>query len=391
MTAADNLRYTGAPDRPRARRARGEDQRRARSRRPARRRRQAGRDLLARHAPAARPRRDPDEGRPDRDPRRADLRPRSAGDARAAGDHPQAQAATASPCCCRRICSIACRACATASRCSTTGKIALLGTVGELGRQVLGGGFNVEVEAEGHGLAQSGSRPIPGVTERRGSRARTAGGCWPTATCGRRRRPRWSTPAAGCCGCRSRSRASRPSTPATSRAISTGRAPCGVKVRPGTALGVVILKELSDHLTSARMRVLEWLVVLIALAALYGAIQQIRDVDRGGSVPVPAAVHDRARAAAVVRVVPELPGAADRDRARLRRGQRRAQPAHAVAHPGAADLSRRAAVREVPRRPVHAVDQPGRAVAAGDRARPAAARRAAERARRWRARSSSCW
>jgi ABC-2 type transport system permease protein len=40
----------------------------------------------------------------------------------------------------------------------------------------------------------------------------------------------------------------------------------------------VILKELSDHLTSVRMRVLEWLGVLVALAALYGAIQQIRDV-----------------------------------------------------------------------------------------------------------------
>jgi ABC-2 type transport system permease protein len=50
--------------------------------------------------------------------------------------------------------------------------------------------------------------------------------------------------------------------------------------REGSAfqgLGVVMLKELSDHLTSVRMRVLEWLVVLIALAALYGAIQQIKD------------------------------------------------------------------------------------------------------------------
>ncbi|MGE5366739.1 MAG: ABC transporter permease [Betaproteobacteria bacterium] len=50
--------------------------------------------------------------------------------------------------------------------------------------------------------------------------------------------------------------------------------------REGSAfsgLGVVMLKELSDHLTSIRMRVLEWLVVLVALAALYGAIQQIRD------------------------------------------------------------------------------------------------------------------
>jgi ABC-2 type transport system permease protein len=40
----------------------------------------------------------------------------------------------------------------------------------------------------------------------------------------------------------------------------------------------VFLKELSDHLTSVRMRVLEWLVVLTALAAVYAAIQQIKDV-----------------------------------------------------------------------------------------------------------------
>jgi len=51
--------------------------------------------------------------------------------------------------------------------------------------------------------------------------------------------------------------------------------------REGSAfrgLGVVILKELSDHLTSARMRVLEWLVVLVALAAVYAAITQIKAV-----------------------------------------------------------------------------------------------------------------
>jgi len=47
---------------------------------------------------------------------------------------------------------------------------------------------------------------------------------------------------------------------------------------PWQGLGVVTLKELSDHLTSARMRVLEWLVVLVAVAAVYAAIQQIRDV-----------------------------------------------------------------------------------------------------------------
>jgi ABC-2 type transport system permease protein len=47
---------------------------------------------------------------------------------------------------------------------------------------------------------------------------------------------------------------------------------------PWQGLGTVVLKELSDHLSSVRMRMLEWLVVLTALAALYGAIQQIKDV-----------------------------------------------------------------------------------------------------------------
>ena len=46
---------------------------------------------------------------------------------------------------------------------------------------------------------------------------------------------------------------------------------------PWQGLGVVAMKEVSDHLTSARMRVLEWLVVLIAVAALYGAIQSVRE------------------------------------------------------------------------------------------------------------------
>src|ERR1700704_858614 len=53
--------------------------------------------------------------------------------------------------------------------------------------------------------------------------------------------------------------------------------------REGSAfqgLGVVILKELSDHLSSWRMRVLEWLVVIAAVAVLvppFGAIAQIRE------------------------------------------------------------------------------------------------------------------
>src|SRR2546422_2651528 len=47
---------------------------------------------------------------------------------------------------------------------------------------------------------------------------------------------------------------------------------------PWHGMGVVFLKELSDHLTSVRMRVLEWLVVLTGIAAIYSAITQIREV-----------------------------------------------------------------------------------------------------------------
>ena len=43
------------------------------------------------------------------------------------------------------------------------GSIVLIGTVAELGRQVLGGGFNVEVEAIGQGLAER-LRTVPGVS-----------------------------------------------------------------------------------------------------------------------------------------------------------------------------------------------------------------------------------
>lgn len=46
---------------------------------------------------------------------------------------------------------------------------------------------------------------------------------------------------------------------------------------PWQGLGAVTLKELADHLSSARMRVLEWLVVLTAAAALYGAIDSLRE------------------------------------------------------------------------------------------------------------------
>jgi ABC-2 type transport system permease protein len=46
---------------------------------------------------------------------------------------------------------------------------------------------------------------------------------------------------------------------------------------PFSGLGAVTTKELADHLSSARMRVLEWLIVLTAVAALIGTIWQVRD------------------------------------------------------------------------------------------------------------------
>jgi ABC-2 type transport system permease protein len=51
--------------------------------------------------------------------------------------------------------------------------------------------------------------------------------------------------------------------------------------REGSAfqgLSVVLLKELSDHLTSIRMVVMEWLVVLTAIGVVYTGIQHIREV-----------------------------------------------------------------------------------------------------------------
>jgi ABC-2 type transport system permease protein len=47
---------------------------------------------------------------------------------------------------------------------------------------------------------------------------------------------------------------------------------------PWQGLGVVTLKELSDHLTSWRMLVLEWLVAITAVVSVYVAIQQVAEV-----------------------------------------------------------------------------------------------------------------
>ena len=67
------------------------------------------------------------------------------------------------------------------------GHIALMGSVAELGREVLGGGYVVDIEADGAGLAERLAL-IPGRQRRRARPASASCGCMPTATCGRKRR-----------------------------------------------------------------------------------------------------------------------------------------------------------------------------------------------------------
>lgn len=45
---------------------------------------------------------------------------------------------------------------------------------------------------------------------------------------------------------------------------------------PWTGLWAVVAKEMADHLTSARMRILELLIVLTALGSVYAALQNLR-------------------------------------------------------------------------------------------------------------------
>ena len=48
------------------------------------------------------------------------------------------------------------------------------------------------------------------------------------------------------------------------------------KGSPWTGLGAILLKELADHLGSARMMILEWLILLTGVGAIYTAIQDLR-------------------------------------------------------------------------------------------------------------------
>src|SRR6185312_5352692 len=92
------------------------------------------------------------------------------------------------------------------------------------------------------------------------------------------RRGPWSPPRASCAGFRWTSQVSRRFMHGSSG--TRPNPPEGRVMRregsPFQGLGAVAVKELADNLSSARVLVLELLIVLTALAALYGAIDDLR-------------------------------------------------------------------------------------------------------------------
>src|SRR5262245_56762898 len=93
--------------------------------------------------------------------------------------------------------------------------------------------------------------------------------------CARKPRLRWSRAADACCGFRSRSRAWRPSTRATSRPTKES-----AMRREGSALhgfGVVTLKEIADHFSSILVVVLVVLVAAVAVVVVSLGITPIKE------------------------------------------------------------------------------------------------------------------
>src|SRR5262249_60889233 len=107
-------------------------------------------------------------------------------------------------------------------------------------------------------------------------RGKPTGSCsWPTTMCGRKPRGRWSRPAGACCACQWRNRASRRSTPATSRLTKES-----CMQREGSALhgfGVVTLKEIADHFTSILVVVLVVVVTMTAVVVVSLGIGPIKE------------------------------------------------------------------------------------------------------------------
>ena len=109
----------------------------------------------------------------------------------------------------------------------SAGKIALMGTVPDLGREVLGGGYVVDIEADGAGLPNGLRSFRASAASRRPASASFA--CMPTATCGRKRRPKSSRCRAASNSSASRSRASKRSIRAISRPSPKTAVPEGAR------------------------------------------------------------------------------------------------------------------------------------------------------------------
>src|ERR1700733_10486669 len=97
--------------------------------------------------------------------------------------------------------------------------------------------------------------------------------------CAPRRHAPWSLRTVRSRDFRSTIQVSMPSIRASSRNIRYPKRRCAMRREgsPWQGLGTVVLKELGDHLGSARMRMLEWLMLLPAAAPLYSAITTLRD------------------------------------------------------------------------------------------------------------------
>ena len=190
MTAVDNLELHGASDRFQASRTGKKNCRRARARRPDRGRRKPRRHVLARHAPTAGPRRNSDERRA-RSPfstsrhRGSIRRPPRELLAIIRGFKGEGVTVLLSSHLLERVQSVCDRVALFRG-----GHIVLMGTVAELGREVLGGGYVVDIEAEWRR-----TRRTLGAYSRRlaalSGPASASCGCMPTATFGPKPRRKW--------------------------------------------------------------------------------------------------------------------------------------------------------------------------------------------------------
>ena len=62
----------------------------------------------------------------------------------------------------------------------------------------------------------------------------------------------------------------------TESTIKRDEAPIQREGSPWTGVWAVVMKEMADHLSSVRMRLLEGLILLTALGTVYAAIQNLR-------------------------------------------------------------------------------------------------------------------